>query len=146
MPLQAPLQPANWLPVAACAISVMAVLLAKLAEATPQSAKQLKPLGELVTLPTPAPDLLRVINRVAAATLKFAVTLRLLFILTVQLLVLPLQAPLQPAKLLPEAGFAASATCVPAAKLAVQLLPQSMPAGVLLTVPLPVPWRETDRA
>ena len=49
VPVQAPLQPANVLPLAACAIRVMAVSLKKLDDATPQSAAQLKPLGLLVT-------------------------------------------------------------------------------------------------
>ena len=115
MPLQAPLQPANWLPVAACAVRVMAVLLGKLAEATPQSAKQVKPTGVLLTVPAPVPDLLRVSRRVAVATVKLAVTLSALVMLTVQLLAVPLQAPLQPVKVLPAAGVAVRSTAVLAA-------------------------------
>ena len=46
--------------------------------------------------------------------LKLAVTLRALAMLTLQLPV-PLQAPPQPAKLLPDAGCAVKVTCVPAA-------------------------------
>ena len=58
--LQAPLQPANVLPLAACAVRVTALVLAKLAEAPLQLAVQLKPLGLLLTLPVPEPLLLKV--------------------------------------------------------------------------------------
>ena len=113
VPLQAPLQPAKVLPLAAWAVRVMAVVLAKLADALVQPAVQLKPLGLLVTLPAPVPDLVSVTKRVVAAAVKLAVTLRALSMLTVQLLV-PLQAPPQPVKLLPDAGYATKVTDVPA--------------------------------
>src|SRR5213594_2300220 len=52
----------------------------------------------------------------------------------------PLQPPpLQPLKVEPMAGMAVSITTVPLAKLAEQVAPQVMPAGALVTVPLPVP-------
>ena len=57
----------------------------------------------------------------------------------------PLQAefPLQPANTEPEAGAAVSVTLVPLEKLAEQpvALPlvQSIPAGLLVTVPVPLP-------
>jgi hypothetical protein len=60
----------------------------------------------------------------------------------------PLQAPDQPAKNEFAAGEALRVTCVPLEKLAAQVLPQLMPAGVLLTVPAPPPeawtlsWKE----
>ena len=47
--------------------------------------------------------------------------------------------PLQPAKVEPEAGVAVKVTTVPLLKFAEQMLPQLMPAGELVTVPLPVP-------
>ena len=74
---------------------------------------QLRPAGLLVTLPVPVPDLVSVTKRVVAAVVKLAVTLRALSMLTVQLLV-PLQAPPQPVKLLPDAGYATKVTDVPA--------------------------------
>ena len=114
VPLQAPLQPANALPLAAWAVRVTALVLAKLDEALAQPSAQLNPLGLLLTLPVPVPLLLRVTKRFVAVTLKVAVTLRALLMLTVQLPV-PLQAPPQPAKLLPDAGCAVKVTCVPAA-------------------------------
>jgi hypothetical protein len=58
----------------------------------------------------------------------------------------PEHAPLQPANVEPEAAVALSATEVPLAKFAVQLLPQLMPVGLDVTVPLPVPARVTASA
>jgi len=53
----------------------------------------------------------------------------------------PLQAPLQPAKVELAAGVAVKAIEVPGLKAALQVVPQLMPAGLLVTVPLPVPER-----
>ena len=69
----------------------------------------------MVTLPVPLPALFRTNGRVAVVELKLAVTLRALLMLTLQLLAVPLQAPLQPVKLLPEAACAIKVTDVPAA-------------------------------
>ena len=80
-----------------------------------QSAAQVKPLGLLLTLPVPLPILFKVTKRVLLATLKLAVTLRAALIVTEQLLLVPVQAPPQPAKLLPDAAWAVNVTCVPAA-------------------------------
>ncbi|MGA8489817.1 MAG: hypothetical protein WB711_05305 [Terriglobales bacterium] len=51
----------------------------------------------------------------------------------------PLQLPDHPAKKELAAGEAVSLTCVPLAKLALHSWPQLIPAGLLLTVPLPPP-------
>jgi CheY-like chemotaxis protein len=51
----------------------------------------------------------------------------------------PVHAPLQPAKLDPLPGLSVKVTTVPLAKFAVQVAPQLMPAGLLVTVPVPVP-------
>lgn len=51
----------------------------------------------------------------------------------------PLHAPDQPSNVEPEAGAAVSVTAVPLAKLALQVWPQLMPEGLLLTVPEPAP-------
>src|SRR5437588_3703878 len=50
----------------------------------------------------------------------------------------PEQAPDQPANTLPALGVAVSVTVVPLLKLAVQVEPQLMPAGLLVTAPGPV--------
>ena len=50
----------------------------------------------------------------------------------------PLQPPLNPENLDPELAEAASVTEVPAAKLAVHVVGQLIPAGLLVTVPVPV--------
>jgi hypothetical protein len=55
------------------------------------------------------------------------------------------QAPLQPLKVAPVAGEAVRTTLVPPGKLALQVLPQLSPAGVEVTVPLPVPLLATLR-
>ena len=47
--------------------------------------------------------------------------------------------PLQPVKMEPAAGAAVSVTAVPLVKLAEQVAPQVIPAGLLVTVPVPVP-------
>ncbi len=71
--------------------------------------------------------------------MKVAVTEMLEFMVTVQDSV-PLQPPpLKPAKVEPAAAVAVSVTEVPAAKLLEQSVPQLIPAGLLVTVPLPVP-------
>jgi hypothetical protein len=50
----------------------------------------------------------------------------------------PLQAPLHPAKVDPTSGFAVSVTLVPSLYGSLQSVPQSMPVGMLITVPEPV--------
>ena len=59
--------------------------------------------------------------------------------LTVQVLAVPVQAPLQPAKVEPVAALAVRVTLVFPRYSSLQLLPQLMPAGLLVTVPEPVP-------
>ena len=55
----------------------------------------------------------------------------------------PLHAPLHPANAEPAAGVAVSCTDVPEAKFALHVVPQLIPAGLLVTVPEPVPARVT---
>jgi hypothetical protein len=51
----------------------------------------------------------------------------------------PVHAPDQPANVEPALGLAVRVTEVPAAKLAVHVGPQLMPAGALVIDPAPVP-------
>lgn len=51
----------------------------------------------------------------------------------------PEHAPLQPVNREPDAALALSVTFWPLTKLAEQVAPQLIPAGELVTVPLPVP-------
>ncbi len=57
----------------------------------------------------------------------------------------PLEQPVpdQPAKIEPEAGVALRVMAVPLLRVAEQALPQLIPAGLLVTVPLPVPVSAT---
>src|SRR5579863_1658883 len=51
----------------------------------------------------------------------------------------PVQAPLQPAKVEPAFGVAVNVTLVPEEKFAAQVAGQLIPAGLLITVPAPLP-------
>jgi hypothetical protein len=51
----------------------------------------------------------------------------------------PVQAPLHPSKNAPVPGVGVNRTLVPEAKEAVQVEPQLMPAGLLVTVPVLLP-------
>jgi hypothetical protein len=55
----------------------------------------------------------------------------------------PVHAPLHPANEKPVAGVAVRVTCVPSLKLAAHVPGQLMPAGALVTVPLPTPAEVT---
>ncbi|HZP62141.1 MAG TPA: hypothetical protein VFB28_01895 [Terriglobales bacterium] len=70
--------------------------------------------------------------------LKLAVTDAFAVIVTVQAAV-PLQAPPHPLKTAFAPGVAVSVTCVLGVKLVLHELPQLIPAGVLVILPLPVP-------
>lgn len=72
------------------------------------------------------------------ATLKVAVTEAAAESVTLQVAV-PVQAPDHPANVEPEPGAAVKVTVVPLENVALQVVPQLMPAGVLVTVPAPVP-------
>ena len=64
--------------------------------------------------------------------------------LTVQVPV-PVHAPLQPAKVEPPVGVATRVTGAPLGKLLLHVEPQLMPAGELVTVPVPLPVLATFR-
>src|SRR5581483_6381850 len=128
-----PLQPAKREPAAGVAARETAVPVGKLAE---QVAPQLMPAGLEVTEPEPEPDF--VTESVAGERAKVAVTVVAAVRGTVQAPG-PEQPPLQPAKREPAAGVAARETAVPVGKLAEQVAPQLMPAGLEVTEPEPEP-------
>src|SRR2546428_11767983 len=76
---------------------------------------------------------------------KVAVTDWAAFIVTTQLPVPLHPAPLQLPNTDPLAGTAVKVTCVPLANAALHIAPQLIPAGLLVTVPLPLPVFVTVR-
>ena len=141
VPEQAPLHPAKLDPAAAVAVNVTVVPLLKF---TLQVAGQLIPEGALVTEPEPLPATVTDSWKLEVTVLKVAVTDCAALMVTLQMPV-PVQAPLQPAKLAPAAAVAVNVTTVPLLKFALQPPGQLMPAGLLLTVPPAVPVRVTVR-
>jgi len=133
-----PLQPVKVEPAAGVAVSVTAVPLANEDE---HVAPQEMPAGTLVTVPLPAPAL----DTVSAKDdcMKVAVTEVAALIVTVQVPVPVHPAPLQPVNVEPAAAAAVNVTTVPLVNDAEQVVPQEMPAGLLVTVPLPAPALET---
>ena len=134
VPVHAPCQPWKAEPLAGVAVRVIVPPVAKPKE---QVCPQSIPAGELLIVPAPEPDLLTV--SVVCANLKLAVTVCAALNVTVQVLVVPAHAPDQPSKLEPAAGVAVRVISVPGAKLAVQVVPQSIPAGLLVIAPVPAP-------
>jgi len=97
---------------------------------------QLIPAGTLVIEPLPVPAALVV--SVNAGT-NIAVTAVSELTGTVHVPVPAQTAPLQPAKADPDDGVAVNVTTVPELNCEEHVLPQLIPAGLLLTVPEPVP-------
>ena len=83
-----------------------------------------------------------VIEKLGAVELKVAIVAAAPDV-RLQVVVVPEHPPDQPAKTLPDAGVAVSVTAVPNGKLAEHVDPQLIPAGVDVTVPEPVPVRDT---
>src|SRR5213083_245721 len=133
-----PLQPEKVEPAVGVAVKVTAVPLANGAE---HVAPQAIPAGLLVTVPAPAPALVSV--RVKDGTANVAVTEVAAFSVTMQVPVPEQPPPLQPEKVEPAVGVAVKVTEVPLANAAAQVVPQAMPAGALVTVPLPTPLELT---
>jgi len=129
-----PLQPAKVEPAEAAAVSVTEVPSLNCAE---QVRPQLMPAGLLVTVPAPTFETVRVL--VVTELVKVAVTVWSALITTVQVPVPEQPPPLQPAKVEPAEGVAVSTTDVPSAKACEHVDPQSTPAGLLVTVPVPLP-------
>jgi hypothetical protein len=137
-PAHAPLQPVK----VECAAGVaVSVTLLPSSNGAVQTAPQLIPVGELVTVPLPVP--LRatetgcwIFENVAVAAFGASID-------TVQVPV-PAHAPVQPMNVECRAGVGVSVTDVPSSNCALHVLPQLIPAGELVTVPLPAPARVTD--
>jgi len=136
VPVQAPDQPANWNPLFGVAVSVTVAPIVKVAV---QVGAQLIPGGLLVTIPFPNPASETVSCN---AGLKTALTVVFAVSATVQVVV-PEQAPDQPANAKPLLGVAVSVTVVPPLNVALQVWPQLIPAGLLVIVPVPEPVWET---
>jgi hypothetical protein len=115
-------------------VSVTAVPLAKLAL---HVAPQLIPAGLLVTVPEPVPAVCTVSVSVGVI-LNVAVTELAAVSVTLQAPV-PVQAPDHPANVDPALAVGVSVTAVPLAKPALHVVGQLIPAGLLVTVPEPVP-------
>ena len=140
-PVQAPDQPTNVAPARGAAVRVTEVPAAKLAA---QTVLQARPPGVLVTVPVPAPPTVTVSATVVVV--KVAVTVVALTGVTVQVPVPVQPPPDQPAKTEPVAGAAVRTTGLPARNVAEQVVPHAMPAGALVTLPLPRPARTTVSA
>src|SRR5437870_1229512 len=130
-----PLQPVKVAPAAGVAVRLTTVPVVKAVE---QVAPQEIPAGALVTVPTPAPDLVTLSGKEDDDCTKAAVTDVAAFIVTLQVPVPVQPPPLQPVKVAPAAGVAVRLTTVPVVKAVEQVAPQAIPAGALVTVPTPV--------
>jgi hypothetical protein len=136
VPVQSSDQPVNTSPAAGEAVSVTCAESSNVAE---QVVVQTMPPGWIVTEPVPPP--VRETVKVRSRT-KVAVTDRPEFIVNVhEPGPVPEQAvsPDQPSNRLPGDGIADRVTTVPWSKPAEHVEPQSIPAGVLVTVPAPLP-------
>jgi hypothetical protein len=129
-----PLQPVNVEPAAGAAVRVTTVPVVKAVE---QVAPQAMPAGALVTVPLPLPALATVSAKDVCS--KVAVTEEVPLIVTAQVPVPEQPAPVQPVKVEPAAGVAVKVTAVPLANAAEHVAPHEMPAGALVTVPIPAP-------
>jgi len=101
-----------------------------------QAAPQEIPFGLLVTVPVPVPSLLTLSVNVWVA--KLAVTAFGPSTVTTQFPI-PEQTPLHPAKIEKVAGMAVRVATVPPLKNVLQVAPQEIPAGWLVTRPVPEP-------
>jgi hypothetical protein len=136
VPVQAPFQPVNVDPVAGVAVKATMVPLANDAR---QVVPQEMPAGALLTVPLPVPDFVTVSAKEVVGNVNVAVTEVAALIVTVHVPVPAQPPPLQPVKVEPVAGVGVKVTTVPLVKACEQVAPQEMPAGALVTVPLPVP-------
>jgi hypothetical protein len=131
-----PLQPAKEEPALATGVRVITVPESNSPE---QVVPQLIPAGALVIVPLPAPALVSDnVNRGVGGGPKFATTDWFADIVTAQAPV-PVHAPLQPVKAEPAAGVAVRLTAAPDPNVEEQVVPQLIPVGRLVMLPVPVP-------
>jgi hypothetical protein len=136
LPVQLPVHPTKDEFAPAVSVSVTVVPLAKLAL---HVGAQLTPEGLLEIVPVPVPAGFTVSTAVFWVVLKLAVTFWLALSVNVQVVLLPLQPPVHPAKDEFAPAVSVSVTWAPLAKAALHVVPQLMPAGLLLIVPAPAP-------
>jgi len=135
-PAQLPPHPEKPKPFAGVALRETCVPEAKVAA---QVCGQLIPSGALVTVPVPV----SFTANWTWALANEAVTELPAFIVTMQVVVAPLQLPAHPVKEEVVAAVSVRATCAPDLKFAVHVCGQLMPAGTLVTVPVPAPASAT---
>jgi hypothetical protein len=147
VPVHAPPHPANVDPLPGVSLSVTDASLPKFAVQLPvdDPPVQLIPAGELVTVPVPVPASVTVSANVVVV-LNVAVTDSAALIVTVQTPTPAQPDPLHPANALPLPAVAVSVTSDPVVKFAAQVLGHKIPAGLLDTVPVPVPASATVNA
>ncbi len=138
-PSQAPLQPSNTEP--SCGFATRLIVVPAGTSREQLAEGQSIPAGTLVTAPVPVP--VRVTPIESNGT-KLAVTVVSALTARVQVSVPTHRAELQPANELPVSGTAVRVTVVPWVTPAEQVAPQLMPAGLLVTVPVPPPLVVTD--
>lgn len=139
VPEQAPPQPVNADPDAGLAPRLTEVPAANVVE---HVVPQLIPAGALVMVPLPVPA--KLTPSVNSGT-NVAPTAVSEVIVTVQAAVPVQAAPLQPANTDPGAAVGVKVTTVPELKSAEHAAPQLIPAGVLVTVPVPAPLLVSER-
>jgi hypothetical protein len=136
-----PLHPAKVEDPPGVAVSVTTVPDVKSAA---QTVPQFTPAGADDTVPDPVP--VRATVRVCGASANVAVTVAAAFIVTTHVLVPEHPAPDHPVNVDDAPGAAVSVTTVPDDSVALHAVPQLMPAGDDVTVPVPAPARLTDKA
>ena len=107
-----------------------------------QSPGHVIPAGLEVTVPDPVPAIVTA-SVFGGMRSNVAVQLRAAFIVTLPSV--QSASPLHPANVDPDAGAGMSVTGVPSSYDSVQSLPQLIPAGLVVTVPEPVPVFDTVR-
>jgi hypothetical protein len=134
VPLQAPVQPVKVEAASGVAVRITSVAPSKVAV---QVKPQAIPTGVDVTSPSPVPA--RKTVSVWVRRVKVAVTDLALSIVTVQVKLVPVHAPVQPSKVEVASGVTVRETVVSVGTDAEQVEPQSIAAGVDTTVPDPEP-------